>query len=416
MKIIYFLYNILYNTALLIVLPYQYLRRPSHTRKRWLRQRYGYIAPHKAEVNTNTTIKRIWIHAVSVGEAIAAKPLVNVLRKNNDIIITTVTETGQKIAKDYISENETLLYAPFDTKGAVRRFLEKVNPHIIILMETEIWPHLLKEAKNFNIPVVIVNGRISDNSYSNYKKVSFFMRDVLSFVDLFCMQTERDAEKIISLGALPERVIVTGNMKFEVKPPSEPPLWSTDLRKPVIVAGSTHEGEEEALLKAYKEVSQIYPDLTMIIAPRHPERFSEVEALLQKESINYGKRSDLDIKGRDVILLDSIGELSAVYAVSDIAIIGGSFVPKGGHNLFEPAYWRKPIVCGPFMNNFPLAEEFFSKGAAIKVEKAKLSSALEMLMGDEAMRHNMGERAFELYKKNRGALEKTVELIKTRIQ
>ena len=411
MKIIYFIYSILYHSVLLTVLPYQYLKRPPQTRKRWLRERYGYINPSNLIGRSDTT-KRIWIHAVSVGEAIAAKPLVNVLRKNNDIIITTVTETGQKIAKDYISENETLLYAPFDTKGAIRRFLERVTPHIIILMETEIWPNLLKEAKKFQIPVVVVNGRISDNSYSNYKKVSFFMKDVLSFIDLFCMQTERDAEKIITLGAIPERVMVTGNLKFEVKPPSEPPPWSTDLRKPVIVAGSTHEGEEEVILKTYKEVSRVYPDLTMIIAPRHPERFSEVEALLQKESINYGKRSGLDIKGRDVILLDSIGELSAVYAVSDIAIIGGSFVPKGGHNLFEPAYWRKPIVCGPFMDNFPLAEEFFSKNAASKVEKEKLSSALEKLLGDESMRQKMGKRAFELYKKNMGALEKTVKLIK----
>ncbi|NOY63884.1 MAG: 3-deoxy-D-manno-octulosonic acid transferase [Nitrospirae bacterium] len=408
MKIIYLIYNILYNAVLLTVLPYQYLKRPPQTRKRWFKQRYGFIKSPRSGINTS----RIWIHAVSVGEAIAARPLVNLLRKDYQIIITTVTETGQKIVQDYISNKELLLYVPFDTKGAVRRFLERVNPHIIILMETEIWPNLLKEAKSFNIPVVIVNGRISEHSYGNYKKVRFFMRYILSFIDLFCMQTEGDAKKIISLGALPERVKVTGNMKFEVKPPSEPPPWSTDLRRPVVVAGSTHEGEEEAILKAYKEVSRSYPDLTMIIAPRHPERFSEVETLLQKEGINYGKRSALEIKGRDVILLDSIGELSAIYAVSDIAIIGGSFIPKGGHNLFEPAYWRKPIVCGPFMNNFPLAEEFFSRGAALKVEKSHLSSALRNLLDDESMRHNMGERAYYLYEKNRGALEKTVELIR----
>lgn len=407
MKIIYTLYSILYNIALTAILPYQYLKRPANIRGRWLRDRLGFVPEFPLKKR-----KRIWIHAVSVGEAIAAKPLVKNLRNDYQIFITTVTDTGQGIVRDYISGEEALFYAPFDNIGSLRRFLHRISPQMIILMETELWPNLIREARKYEIPIIIINGRLSDHSYENYMKVRFFIKDVLSFINAFCMQTERDAEKMITLGAEPERVRITGNLKFEVKPPSEPPDWCNLLSKPIVVAGSTHEGEEEALLRAYKKVSQIYPDLTMIIAPRHPERFAEVEALLQEESINYGKRSALDIKDRDVILLDTIGELSAVYAVSDIAIIGGSFVPKGGHNLFEPAYWRKPIVCGPFMNNFPLAEEFFSRGAAMKVEKPNLSSALEKLLGDESMRLKMGKGAFELYEKNRGALEKTVELIK----
>ncbi len=411
MKFIYTLYSILYNLALITILPQQYLKRPAPARRRWLVERLGFIPSSPPEGDR----RRVWIHAVSVGEAIAAKPIVTSLGRYHRIFITTVTDTGQAVVRDYLSGDQALFYAPFDSRGSLRRFIQTLRPDMIILMETEIWPNLVRQANEDEIPVIIVNGRLSDHSYKNYRLIRFFMKDILSRIRAFCMQTRRDAEKIISLGADPERVFVTGNLKFEVKPPSEPPLWCRDMGRPLIVAGSTHEGEEEIILRAYKELQREFPGLTMVVAPRHPERFPEVEDLLQRESINYGKRSGLDVEARDVILLDGIGELSSVYAVADISIIGGSFIPRGGHNLFEPAYWRKPIVCGPHMNNFPLAEEFFREGAAIKTAGDALAGVIRELLQNESRRHEMGQRAYMLYERNRGALEKTIGIIEKTI-
>ncbi len=403
-----FLYSLLYYIAIVFVLPYHYLRRPSELRRRWLRERLGYV-PKRTGGNDRPLF---WIHAVSVGEAIAARPLIREISKDADIVITTVTDTGQKVVRDFVEDRASVFYAPFDTIGAVKRFIQRQRPKLLLIMETELWPNLVTIARKYSLSVMIVNGRISEHSFRGYRKIRFFMKTILEKIDLFCMQTKTDAERIINIGAPRERTCHVGNMKFEVEPPDEIPQWCQKLSKPVIVAGSTHEGEEEIIINAFRKIKNDYPEATLVLAPRHPERFPLVEALLKREEINYGKRSEDDTSGRDIVILDTIGELASVYGAADICIIGGSFVPKGGHNLFEPAFWQKPIITGPYMDNFPLSEEFFQADAALLSEPQELETRIKELLRDVSRAETVGKKARQLYDANRGALKRTVELLK----
>ncbi|MEK7789411.1 MAG: glycosyltransferase N-terminal domain-containing protein, partial [Planctomycetota bacterium] len=291
---------------------------------------------------------------------------------------------------------------------------------------TELWPNLLMTLKKRKIPAVVMNGRISDDSFRGYKKIKFFMQSIIDCVDLFCMQDAVYAGRIKELGAQEEKIRVIGSFKFDTVPSLNVPEWTELLTHPVIIAGSTHRGEEDLLVSSYIELKKDFPDLSLIVAPRHPERFGEVEELVKKKGLEYIKRSELASKfpgfrasrlGESpgvtglIIILDAVGELASVYGVSDVAVIGGSFIEHGGQNLLEPAFWAKPIICGPHMENFPFAKEFYEKGAAIETESSALSKKLKELLQSPEKRKSMGNKAKDLYNEKAGAVERAMKEI-----
>jgi len=412
----YLFYSLLYCIALLFIFPFQYFKRTREIRKRWVREKFGRFSP-----NTRFPFDFFWVHAVSVGEVMAAIPLLKRLKKrfpSKGIVLSTITDTGQKVAKERSPESTTVIYLPFDISFILNSVLKRSRPELLIVIETELWPNLLRVFKTRGIPVILLNGRISENSYRGYKKISFFMKAILSNIDFFCMQEDIYVERILGLGIDKSRVLNLGNLKFDTRPPSDIPQWTERIKGPVIVAGSTHEGEEALIASVYAKLKKDFPSLNLIIAPRHPERFSEVEKMLSSGKISFIKRSSLDIRSPgpdhisgDLILLDSIGELSALYGIATIAIIGKSFRGYGGQNPLEPAFWGKPIVCGPHMENFPVIEDFYRHGAAVEVSEDGLFAKLEeMLMSPEKAR-DIGSRAEELYRKNTGAVDRSIEII-----
>ncbi len=405
----YLIYSLLYFLAFLALLPRELSRRPSKLRKRWLRERSGFLKP----VEKKGDLKTVWIHAVSVGEAIAARAVIKKLREkeNIKIVVTTVTDTGQKIMRAFLRDNEELFYAPFDLPIPLRRFFKNINPGLLIIMETEIWPNILRYARKRKIPVCLVNGRISASSYRGYKRISFFIKRVLKNFDLLMMQTEEDAKRILNIGADRERTLVLGNLKFDVPAPSEKPEWMKKIKHPVIVAGSTHEGEDEIVLDAFRKVRKAFKDVVLIIAPRHPERFHAVAELVKNSGFRMGLRSKEQFEGIDVLVLDTIGELSSVYGGADVAVVCGSFIERGGHNLFEPAAWGVPVVCGPHMENFPLAEDFFRSEAAISVSADRLSSVIIKMLSDKKYASSIGNKAKEIYEGYKGVADRTMKNI-----
>jgi 3-deoxy-D-manno-octulosonic-acid transferase len=422
----YFLYNLIYIIALIFIFPFEYLKRPKDLRKRWLREKFGFfnfnletLTPPPLGKGGNWGV--VWVHAVSVGEVMAALPLLKSLRKrypSKSIILSTITDTGQKVARERTPEGTIIVYLPFDITSILNAVLKRTKPEILIVIETELWPNMFRVFKENGAPVILLNGRISEKSFTGYKNISFFMKRVLSYVDFFGMQDEVYVERIKSLGINSNKVMDIGNFKFDTIPPSQIPEWTEKIKGPVITAGSTHKGEEEFITSIYIKLKKDFPDLNIIIAPRHPERFKEVKDMLSSKGIPFIKRSTLStqpsrpntIKG-ELILLDTVGELSAIYGVSDIAIIGKSFKGYGGQNPLEPAYWGRPILCGPHMENFPIIKNFYKTSAAFEVDEKGLYSKLrELLMSPEKAKE-IGSKAQQLYRKNTGAVDRAMEII-----
>ena len=408
----FFIYSIIYTIVIFVLFIPQYMKRPEGLRGKWVREKLGAL-PDLAS--------SIWVHAVSVGEVNAAIQLLKRLRKKYPampIVLSTITDTGQKVALAKVPEGVRVVYLPFDCKWVLERAFRRVRPKILIIMETELWPNILRLSYKRNVPVIILNGRISAKSSLGYKKISFFMKRVFSFVAVFSMQSGLDAERLKAIGADEKKVQVSGNFKFDMEMSGERPAWTAAVKGPVIVAGSTHRGEEELVLSAYLENLGKFPDLKLILAPRHPERFREVADLLRGKKITFVMRSELGegdavggALGEKVLLLDSVGELSSVYAIADIVVIGKSFTGIGGQNPLEPAYWGKPILCGPHMENFPFMQEFYDDGAAFEVEPALLAEKLGQLLADPDSAERAGEKAKELYASKAGAVGKAMEII-----
>lgn len=412
----YLLYSFIYIIAIIFLLPFEYFKRPKDLRKRWLKEKCGLFNSKLQTPNS----KLIWVHAVSVGEVMAVLPLLKYLKEQyprKGIILSTITDTGQKVARER-AEATKIVYLPFDITLILKTVLKKVKPELLIVIETELWPNMFRVFKKNGIPVILLNGRISENSFKGYKKISFFMKDVLSHVDFFGMQDEEYASRIRNLGVDSKRVINIGNFKFDTRPPSQIPEWTEKIKGPVITAGSTHEGEEELITSIYLKLKKDFTDLNLIIAPRHPERFKAVEDMLRSKKISFIKRSAFSTQhsapgtlSGEIILLDTVGELSAIYGKSDIAIIGKSFRGYGGQNPLEPAYWAKPIVCGPHMENFPVIKDFYKAGAAIELNEEDLYLKLrELLLFPEKVKE-IGSKAQQLYRNNAGAVEKAMKII-----
>ena len=380
-----------------------------------LRERFGFARVPPPPVPRG----RFWVHAVSVGEVIAAVPLVQALQARwpaADIVVSTVTATGERVARARLGETAAMLTFPLDFRGAVQRTVRRVDPACFIALETELWPNLLRALRESKVPAVLANGRISDRSYRRYRRVRGLFRRVLQDVALFCMQSEEDARRIISLGAPPERVLVTGNLKMET--PSgdagAEQLWRRLLhlgQAPVVVAGSTHRGEEAIVLDAFQAVRSASDGLRLVLAPRHPERFDEVESLARARGLPVVRRSRVGSGNTaPVVLLDTMGELASLYGVADVIFVGGSLVPVGGHNVVEPALHGKAVVFGPHMTNFRDAAALLLRAdAAIQVgDGAALAETLGRLLEDPPARQALGRAAWTAVRAHQGACVRTI--------
>jgi 3-deoxy-D-manno-octulosonic-acid transferase len=415
----YALYSTLLGLFLLITLPYWLLQMMRHGKYRaGLRQRLGTVPPHLAK---RTETPTIWVHAVSVGEVVAAAAVVEALRQvcsSHRIVISTTTSTGQKLAARRLGA-ENVFYFPLDFGFAIRPYLEALRPELIVIAETEFWPNFLRLAKSSGARIAIINCRISDRSLRGYKRLRFWLPQVLKQIDLFLAQTEEDRRRLIEIGAPELKVSVTGNLKFDVTP-SKPPDIVASLRahlseaalEPVLVCGSTLEEEEEgSLLSAFRNILATRPKAVMILAPRHPERFPEVAALVEKLGFHLLRRSlwGGEALAGTVFLLDSIGELAALYSLATIAFVGGSLVPRGGHNILEPALYGVPIVTGNHYENFrDIVNFFLSRNAVRVVGLAELPLVLMELIDHREQRERLGRNARAALESQRGATEKTV--------
>lgn len=365
----------------------------------------------------------IWVHAVSVGEILAARPLVAALKERFPryrMVVSTTTMTGHAVARRQMAGAEALLYAPFDWPGAVRRTLAGVNPVLLVLVETEIWPNLIHEARRRGTRVALVNGRISPRSFARYRRVRRWLARVLAEVDLFLMQGEPHAARLKELGAPADRVRVLGNLKFDAAPHAALPADLARALAPragraLFVAGSTVPGEEAPVLHAFGDARRLFPELALLLAPRHPERFGEVAALVEAAGYRCQRRSALGgaWNGDEVLLLDTLGELACVYPLASVVFVGGSLVPAGGHNILEAALAGRAVVVGPHMENFrEIAEQFRAEDAIVEVAAPEaLGPAVAGLLADDARRRALGERARALVERNRGALRRTVDAL-----
>ncbi len=373
----------------------------------------------------------IWVHAVSVGEVLAVAPLVPLLRQRfpeRRIVVSTITGTGQELAATQLGADATF-YLPLDFAFACRRALRAIRPELVIIAETEFWPHFLREAKRAGARIVIVNGRISDRSFGRYHFWKNSMRSILAHVDLFLMQSEEDARRVRAIGAEADHVFVSGNLKYDLALPAAAPVvtWLEDevqrqQRRPVIVAGSVSAGEESLVLLAFGVVQGQWPRALLVLAPRRPDRFDAAARLAEESNRRVQRRSQLSFElaadppldgSASVLLLDSVGELAGLYRLADVVFVGGSLVPAGGHNILEPASFGKPPLFGPSMENFrEMAKRFLKAGAAIQVSSPEeLGDAWIELIQNVACREQMGKTARELVELNRGATERSLERI-----
>jgi 3-deoxy-D-manno-octulosonic-acid transferase len=412
----YVIYNVLLILATIVLSPYMLFKLATVPKYRGgISQKLGRVRKGVLKVLGGT--RPIWVHAVSVGEVMAAHPLIRELRKRypgRKLILSTVTVTGNFTAKKRVPEADAVFYFPFDYPWVVRRVIRIINPAIVLIAETELWPNFFRELKRQGIPSALINGRISPRSYGNYLKFKVLFTRVFEQVTLFCMQSDEDAARIKDIGAPPERVLVTGNLKFDQKISSvqAPPIDIAAGRK-VITAGSTHRGEEDILLEIFTRLRKKYPDLVLIIAPRHPERFDEVCGLITNAGYECQRRTRLKGLVQDVVLLDTIGELRAFYGACDIAFVGGSLVKVGGHNLLEPAAMKKPVIFSRYMFNFKdISEALIEAGGGFMVrDKEELYAKLDNLLSNKELSTSLGEKAFEVIAANSGATARTIDAV-----
>lgn len=411
-----------YTTLLYLVLPFALLRllwrslKAPDYRKRW-KERFGLFAPFDA----NDTL---WIHAVSVGEVQAAVPLVKLLQDRypeQAIVITTTTPTGSRRVKELFGDDLFHVYAPYDLPLIIERFIQRAKPRIMVLMETEIWPNLLATCKQHGIPSLLANARLSQRSATGYARLGGFARQTFGNISWVAAQTAADAERFVQLGVEPPRILVTGSIKFDARLPRSLNEQAEVIRRawgherPVWVAASTHEGEDEQVLQAHKQIQQQQPDALLVLVPRHPERFDSVATLCKKRGFKVVRRSDQTpcTPETSLFLGDSVGELPMFLAGADVAFMGGSLVKHGGHNMLEPAALGVPVVFGPHNFNFAaISKLLLEADAAAMVNHAdELAVVVEAWLSDASERSRIGENGRRVVEQNRGALSKLVDLI-----
>jgi 3-deoxy-D-manno-octulosonic-acid transferase len=413
-----FLYSVALAVGMLASLPYWLFQMARHGKyRKGLAERLGRL-PSRLQLPERRE-QVIWVHAVSVGEVLAVAGLVEELRRRfpqHRIFVSTTTDTGQALARQRFGE-ASVFYFPMDLAFAIRPYLRALRPRMLVVAETEFWPNFMRLAYASGASIAVVNARISDRSWPNYRRFRGLLRRLLANVDLFLAQTPEDAARLRDIGAPPERVRVTGNLKFDIPAP-DPPAIVESLQKsiaatgagPVLVCGSTVDGEESLLLKAFENLLVQHPRAVMILAPRHPERFGAVAALLERMSIHFWRRSlwSGEALTSGVFLVDTIGELAALYGLADVAFVGGSLVPRGGHNIIEPAQHGVAIVVGNHTENFrDIVSLFQSQGAVRIAGPAELPLVLLDLLANATERRALGQRAAETMRSQIGATART---------
>ncbi|MCD9188992.1 MAG: 3-deoxy-D-manno-octulosonic acid transferase [Pyrinomonadaceae bacterium] len=422
------IYSFLLTVGFIFMSPIFLLKRAKYAAGFW--QRMGYLPEFTQNENPV-----LWIHCVSVGETNAAKPLIEELKKqfpNYRIVVSTTTKTGQELAENIFKTiAEKVFYFPFDWKFTVNRALKHFKPKAVLIMETELWFNFIREANKNGVFIALVNGRLSEKSVRNYSFVKSFIERVLRRLDLALMQSQADAKRILQLGIRPSKVKVTGNIKFDQKPETNDlteifrERFAVNEDAPLIVAASTHAPEEKWILDVFKQVFKNSPEKLprLMLVPRHPERFEEVANLIKETGFSFVRRSQSESerdKTAEIILLDSIGELRAVYPLAEMVFVGGSLIPHGGQSVLEPALNGKAIVTGFYTMNFTaVVKEFLEKNALVQLPKLeeneisdKFAEELSKILKDDDLRRKLGENAFEVMNKNRGATEKTLEYLK----
>jgi 3-deoxy-D-manno-octulosonic-acid transferase len=422
----YHLYNTLLTFLLILASPYFLF---------WslFQEKFRKALPERLGFFQSPSFQRpIWVHAASVGEVFCSIPLLKKIKEEfprSKIVLTTITSTGNEAAKTRVPEADRVFFLPIDHPLIIRRAIGKIQPSILLIAETELWPNLLRSCGKKGIPVVLFNGRISQRSFRRYFRFKFFFKECLKYISLFLMQTEEDRKRIFQIGGESQKTRAVGNLKFDQ---TFPPFTREALARiaktlglqgteQIFIAGSTHSGEEEILVSLYKELKEMTPPLVLILAPRHLERLEEVEGILKRESISWLRKTSLsqdvgqsDQKHPEVILLDTMGELMGIYSLGTLVFVGGSLVPVGGHNPLEPLYFKKCVLFGPYMFNFlEISTRLIEDGGAIQVSgKEDLFSQLKRLLFDEVARKEVGEKGHQFLQKHQGATERMFEEIR----
>ena len=464
--IMFLIYSLFFTVGVILAAPYYLWRLRGHilSGADW-RERFGFLPDSLQQTAVprqpggpaggppafgSRSPAAIWIHAVSVGETLAVTGLVREIQQrypDRKIFMSHVTPAGRETGEKRLPSAGVSarggehagtavpprlagrFFLPLDWGSCVRRVVKRIQPAVLIIVETELWPNLVRVAHRSGARVVLVNARLSDGSFRGYKRFGFFMRRVLDNVDLVCAQTERDAERFRLLGVPRDRVMVAGNLKFDTAPPQLGRLAAvlkTALREaqrgPVVVAGSTMPGEEELVLQAWQQIRSHFPKAMLILAPRHPNRFEAAAQLLSQQRLPFIRRTELETDQQqlyrqlinpEIMLLNTIGELAGIFEMADVVFVGGSLVPTGGHNVLEPVYWGKPTLFGPFMDNFrDIARMFTEAGAAMQVGNAtELARSVIQLLGDTTLQREIAGRAKQLLHTESGVTERVLEQI-----
>jgi 3-deoxy-D-manno-octulosonic-acid transferase len=424
----YLVYSFLVTLGVLLTAPYYlWKRRDELAGSRW-RERFGLLPESLQQAERGA----IWLHAVSVGETLAVVRLARDLQAvfpERKIFLSSVTPAGRAAGENRLPSVAGRFYLPMDWRGAVRAALERIQPSLLVIVETELWPNLLRASHESGARIILVNARLSTRSFQRYRLLRSLMRRVLEDVDVICAQTEADAERFRHLGAAPERTVLSGNLKFDSEPPRLA-AFSCLLEKaaamtgrgPIMMAASTMPGEEPIVLTAWRRVQTHYPKALLVLAPRHPARFDEVAQILADSGYSFTRRTRLasqepeissQVAAPEVLLLDTIGELAGILELADVVFMGGSLVPTGGHNILEAAYWAKPVVFGPHMENFQdIARLFLEANACVQVQDAAgLTESVLKLFGDRVAAERLGERGKQVLEKQRGATARVLEQI-----
>jgi 3-deoxy-D-manno-octulosonic-acid transferase len=422
----YLVYSTLFTLGAILSAPFYLWRKGKNLQRGHWRERFGRIPFHEARPGA------IWVHAVSVGETVAVAGLVQEVQRafpGRKIFLSHVTPAGREAGQARLPAVAGRFYAPLDWRWTVRRTLERIRPALLVVVETELWPNLLRAAQQAGARVALVNGRLSRRSLRGYRLARPFMRRVLADVDAICAQSEADAERFRELGARPERVRMVGNLKFDAQPPQLGEFaraLKTALRRaergPVLVAASTMPGEEPLILEAWDLIRVRYGKALLILAPRHPARFDEVGRYLAGTGRSFVRRTNLKVEHQElspplaateILLLDTIGELAGIFELADLVFIGGSLVPTGGHNLLEPAYWSKAITFGPHMENFrDTASLFLEAGAAIQIRTPEELAHTAWLLENSEARRRLGASARQVLEQNSGATVRTLDCLR----
>jgi 3-deoxy-D-manno-octulosonic-acid transferase len=405
--------RLIYSLFFYLLLPFAFVRlwwrgrlAPAY-RQRW-GERLGFFLP-PAQTGG------IWIHAVSVGETIAAVPMIRELLARYPhlpVCITTMTPTGSERVRALFGEQVFHVYAPYDVPDAVQRFIKRIRPRLAIIMETELWPNMVAICHHNKIPLAVVNARLSRRSARGYARILPLAKSMFSQVDLIAAQTRTEGERFVFLGLPAKNLLITGSIKFDISLPENMRVQAMQLRqtladRPVWIAASTHAGEDEIILAAHRQLLIMFPELLLVLVPRHPERFDAVEAMILKQGLSCSRRSHSDLSAQPQVLLgDTMGELLMLYGLADVAFVGGSLIDRGGHNMLEAAVWKLPVITGNSDFNFrAISELLIKKGALQKCDDtASLVSAVENLIANHELRAKTGAVALDVVEANRGAL------------